>query len=471
MENIRIGIVGNIGVGKSTLSEAMQRSPLSNILLSALANTDDDEKVYTFPESFDPHVLDAFYKQPKKLAFVAQIEFLNGRLRRQHQIEQARGIVLEDRTIFEDYHIFGKAQKILGHMSEAEFISYQNNYELMCEKIHEPDLVVYLRANVDTLIDRICKRGRDSEKSISRDYLELLNNLYETFISKFVKCPVLVINCNNTSHTAEDLNENFIKIARQIVDKIRELDLRISTPGIKEWITLPETEGTLRAIEAECILEKYLKNNHKLITVAGNVGLGKSTVTALMHQSLRIKALYETPEKNPLLSKFLNNKRDYCYKLQKHFLQIRAEQRLKGKQDDCSYVKDRSLPEDILVFCQQFHQDGFLSSSELDLLSTEFREVNRTLPQSDLMIVLQGKPELAWQRIQLRGRKMELNGGWSLREIRSLSKLYKTYPEDVLKCGYHTNPILKINVNKLDLTNRLHMGYLFEKTYEALQQT
>ena len=128
-------------------------------------------------------MLDAFYKQPKKLAFVAQIEFLNGRLRRQHQIEQARGIVLEDRTIFEDYHIFGKAQKILGHMSEAEFISYQNNYELMCEKIHEPDLVVYLRANVDTLIDRICKRGRDSEKSISRDYLELLNNLYETFIS------------------------------------------------------------------------------------------------------------------------------------------------------------------------------------------------------------------------------------------------------------------------------------------------
>lgn len=111
MENLRIGVVGNIGVGKSTLISKLKQSPLCDILLSCLPSREGDEKVYTFAEEFDPEVLDAFYKDPVAMAFTAQIEFLNGRLVRQAHIEQSRGIVLEDRTIFEDYHIFGKAQK------------------------------------------------------------------------------------------------------------------------------------------------------------------------------------------------------------------------------------------------------------------------------------------------------------------------------------------------------------------------
>jgi deoxyadenosine/deoxycytidine kinase len=465
MENLRIGIIGNIGVGKSTFVQNLQTPELSKILLTCFPALEGDEEVLSFREEFDPVVLKAFYKDPTTTAFMAQVEFLNGRLRRQARISQARGLVLEDRTIFEDYHVFGKAQKVLGHMSEEEFRAYQRSYNLLTEHIDQPDLVVYLRASTDVLLERIKKRGRESERGISRDYIELLNNLYENFVRKHMQCPVLIIESGRESRVME----NMPSIAHRIVDKIRELNLRITTPGLRDWVKLPETEAAIHAVEAERRLEDYLKNNPCLLTVAGNVGLGKSTLTTLMHRSLRINALYERPEKNPLLKQFLTDKKKYCYELQRHFLQLRAEQRRQAKKSGTSFVKDRTLAEDILIFCQQFHQDGFLTSDELDLLSTEFYQMNLELPSADLMIVLQGSTDQAWQRIQQRARQIEMDGGWSYREISALNKLYRSYPEDVRKCGYHQKPVLKINTQQVDLTNRVHMGYLFDKVYEALQ--
>lgn len=466
MENLRIGVVGNIGVGKSTLISAMQVEPLASQLLSHFPSTDGDEKVHSFQEHFSTNVLDAFYKDPKKHALIAQLEFFNGRLERQYEIDRARGIVLEDRTIFEDYHIFGKAQKIMGHMSELEFQVYQNNYNLMMQKIDEPTLMVYLRADIDTIMGRIKKRGRDCERSIPRDYIDLLNGLYEAFVTRHTRCPVLVIDASPRA----DLNAYLKETVDKISLKIKELDLRVCTPGLQSWVRLPETEAAIRASEAEQQLEEYLRNNKKLITVAGNVGLGKSTVTALMQRSLRIDAIYEDPEKNPLLNKFLRNKKEHCFDLQSHFLKMRAEQRKRGTSSPVSTVKDRSLPEDLLVFCQHFHQSGYLTANELDLLSTEFYKVNNSLPSSDLMIVLQGRPELAWKRIQQRGRAMEVKGGWELSDIRSLNKYYGTYPDDVRKMGFHKEQTLELNVNKLDLANRVHMGYIFEQVLNALKQ-
>ncbi len=464
MENLRIGIIGNIGVGKSTLISSLKKPPLSNMLLEIWPDKTDEERLHTFAEEFNPDVLDAFYKDPIKHAFTAQIEFFNGRLARQAHINRARGIILEDRTIFEDYHIFGKAQKVLGHLTEAEYLAYQRNYNLMMEKIDEPDLVVYLRASTEHLLKRIERRGRDSEKGIPADYLNLLNSLYEEFITRHVTCPVLIIDAKDVANVDEYLRQT----CARIVDKIKELDVRVTTPKLKDWVSLPETEAALRAIDAERRLEDYLRENKKLITVAGNVGLGKSTVTALMHQSLRVEALYENPLKNPLLNKFLKDKKKYCCDLQRHFLQMRASQRRQGKNGDASYVKDRSLAEDLLIFCRQFQQDGHLTANELDLLTTEFRQVNQQLPKADLMIVLRGRPELAWSRIQQRGRAMEIEGGWSYAEISAMTKFYRTYAHDVRKFGFHDNPILEINVDKIDLSNRIHMGYLFELIYEAL---
>ncbi len=465
MENIRIGIVGNIGVGKSTFVQAASTSPLNQILLSVYPKPNGSEGVYAFPENFNPIVLDSFYKDPIANAFMAQIEFFNGRLDRQRLIQTCRGIVLEDRTLAEDYHIFGKAQRILQHMTEPEFVAYQRTYRLMTEQIKEPDLIVYFKAEVPILLERIRERGRESELAISSEYLELLNNLYEDFIANHVQCPVLVIDADKEVEKVEFLRRTINVIA----DQVKSLELRVSSPGISEWVTLPQTEATLKAIDVERRLENYLAEHPKLITIAGNVGLGKSTLAAIMGRSLKINALYERPEQNPLLEKFLADKKTYCYDLQLHFLQMRAEQRRLGKSGHGSFVKDRSLPEDLLVFCNQFRADGLLTDDQLDNLITQFQTVNRELPSSDLIILLQGSPSLAWERIQQRGREMEIEGGWKLTEIQNLNEWYKTYAADVVKFGFHQGTVLEIDVEKLDLTNRIHVGYIFERVHEILK--
>jgi len=464
MENLRIGIVGNIGVGKSTLVQAASTEPLKDLLLSVYPERDGTEGVYAFAEKFNPTVLDAFYQDPVSNAFMAQIEFFNGRLERQKEIFTHRGIILEDRTLAEDYHIFGKAQRILKNMTEPQFLAYQRTYELMTESVQEPDIIIYLKADVPTLLKRIKARGRASELSIPPSYLELLNELYEEFIHRHVTCPVLIIDAE------QDLEKDaFVKKAvKSIISQIKALDIRVTSPGISQWVTLPQTEATLKAIDAERKLEDYLQKNPKLITIAGNVGLGKSTLAAIIERNLKIKGLYEKPEENPLLEKFLGNKKKYCYELQLHFLKMRAAQRLEGKNGLCSYVKDRSLPEDLLVFCYQFHKDGLLTDSELDNLITQFRETNQELPSADLMIVLRGSATLAWQRIQQRGREMEMEGGWSKSEIVNLTHWYKNYAMEVSKFGFHKGPVLELDVEMLDLTNRIHEGYIFERIYEAL---
>ncbi len=465
MENIRIGIVGNIGVGKSTFIKAASSAPLNKILCSAYPKPNGTEGVYAFPEKFNPIVLDSFYRDPIANAFMAQIEFFNGRLDRQKLIHSCRGIVLEDRTLAEDYHIFGKAQRILHNMSEPEFIAYQRTFRLMTEQIKEPDLLVYFKADVPTLQERIKERGRESELSIPAEYLELLNNLYEDFIAHHVDCPVLIIDADKEV----DKTVWQRRTVNLIAEQVKALELRVSSPGISEWVTLPQTEATLRAIDVERTLEQYLAENPKLITIAGNVGLGKSTLTAIMGRSLKINTLYEKPETNPLLEKFLGDKKTYCYDLQLHFLEMRAQQRRIGKSGKASYVKDRSLPEDLLVFCNQFHADGLLTEDELDNLITRFQMVNRQLPSADLIILLQGNPSLAWERIQQRGREMEIEGGWQYAEINNLNRWYKTYGTNVVKLGFHDGPVLEIDVEKLDLTNRIHVGYIFERILEVLK--
>ena len=240
MENLRIGIIGNIGVGKSTLVTSAKTEPYKNRLLSLFPGEAQGADIHTFDETFNPVVLDEFYKDPVKNAFMAQIEFFNGRLERQKRIDNSRGIILEDRTLAEDYHIFGKAQRILGNMTEAEFQAYQRTYHLMTENFKEPDILVYLKADVETLIQRIAKRGRESEKLIPKEYLKQLNYLYEEYIENYVKCPVLIIDTNNLPQT------EFVQIAVDLIaNRIGELSLRITTPGIRKWVKLPETEATL----------------------------------------------------------------------------------------------------------------------------------------------------------------------------------------------------------------------------------
>ena len=120
-------------------------------------------------------------------------------------------------------------------------------------------------------------------------------------------------------------------------------------------------------------------------------------------------------------------------------------------------------------FCGERVSHNLLSGQELDNLITQFQTVNRQLPSSDLIILLQGSPSLAWDRIQQRGREMEIEGGWKYTEINNLNHWYQAYGANVVKLGFHQGPVLEIDVEKLDLTNRIHVGYIFERVLDILK--
>ncbi|MAF99052.1 MAG: hypothetical protein CMH61_00415 [Nanoarchaeota archaeon] len=469
MENIRIGVIGNIGAGKSDFVTTAKKSPIDELLLDIFPTRNGQEKVHSFHEQYTPEVLDAFYEDPEKWAFMAQIEFLNGRLERQPLIENSRGIVLEDRTLAEDFHVFGKAQKILGRMTNEEFLTYDRTFRLMTDKFGEPDMVVYLRADVNSLQKRIKKRGRPSERKVTDAYLTLLNDLYEDFFDT-LDCPKTVVNVNEYADDDKALQAHFVRVIQQVANRMKSFDLRVATPGLSDWVRAPRKEATIRAIEAERQLEDYLASHPKFIDISGLVARGKSSLARIMERSLRINALYENPLENPLLEKFLADKATHAFDLQMHFKEMRARYRLEGVASGESYVNDRSFAEDILVFSRQLHEEGYLTDGQLDLLKVEFKKTSDLIPQADLLVALQGSPEFSWKHIHLRGIPMEIEGGWTFPQIQALHRWDSSYPEDVRKQGYHRGPVLKVNAEILDITSRIHGGYVFEQMYKMLTE-
>jgi deoxyadenosine/deoxycytidine kinase len=173
-----VAIAGNIGVGKSTLTE----------LLSERLGWEP------FFEAVDgnPYLSD-FYEDMERWSFHSQIYFLSRRLRHHWQLLQRSNSVVQDRTVYEDAEIFARNLYRQGSMDKRDYSSYCELYEVVTTVLPPPDLIVYLRASVPTLRDRIRKRGRHYEKGISTVYLEQLNQLYETWIADFSLCPVLTV--------------------------------------------------------------------------------------------------------------------------------------------------------------------------------------------------------------------------------------------------------------------------------------
>jgi len=217
MANFRIGIIGNIGVGKSTLVDIASQEPYSSSILTALGT---GSGVMHFRETINQSVLEEFYKDPVRNAFLAQIEFLNARVERQKKVLGFDGVVLEDRTLKEDYYIFGMAQKLLGNMSVAEFETYEKTYSLMAGDASEPDLLVYLKADVPVLLSRIAARSRGGEKLIEEPYLAKLGELYEEFVTSHRSCPVLVVDANEQ---APDVETFMAGVVKKIAEKVEEM--------------------------------------------------------------------------------------------------------------------------------------------------------------------------------------------------------------------------------------------------------
>jgi Deoxynucleoside kinases len=177
-----IVVAGNIGAGKSTLVQ---------ILSEKLGY-----QPFFEPVNDNPYLAD-FYQNMEAWSFHSQLYFLTRRLRIHKQLLEAEGSVVQDRSVYEDAEVFARNLYLQGDMSTRDYGVYQDLYQILIDLLPPPNLVVYLRATVDTLLERINTRGRGFEAGISRSYLERLNLLYEEWIASFAQCPVLIIPSDN----------------------------------------------------------------------------------------------------------------------------------------------------------------------------------------------------------------------------------------------------------------------------------
>ena len=177
-----VAIAGNIGVGKSTLTALLREQLTWQPFFEAVND--------------NPYLAD-FYTDMRRWSFHSQIYFLSRRLRHHWQLLQCANSVIQDRTVYEDAEIFARNLYQQGLMDERDYHSYCELYDVVTTVLPPPDLIVYLRATVPTLKERIRRRGRPYEQDIATSYLDQLNTLYDEWIERFSLCPVLSVPCDD----------------------------------------------------------------------------------------------------------------------------------------------------------------------------------------------------------------------------------------------------------------------------------
>jgi deoxyadenosine/deoxycytidine kinase len=195
---MHIAIAGNIGAGKTTLTNILARHYGWEMQLE-----DMDE---------NPYISD-FYEDMQRWSFNLQVYFLNTRWKHVQDIRSGEKTVIQDRTIYEDAHIFAPNLHAMGLMSTRDFENYTSLYENISRQIQPPDLLIYLRAGIPKLVHQIQMRGRDYEDAIRLDYLKRLNERYEAWISEY-KGRLLIFNVDEI-----DFSEN-PEHASQIIQQV-----------------------------------------------------------------------------------------------------------------------------------------------------------------------------------------------------------------------------------------------------------
>jgi deoxyadenosine/deoxycytidine kinase len=208
-----ITVAGNIGVGKSTLV---------NLLCQKLG-----WQPFYEPEAHNPYLAD-FYHNMAAWGFHSQVFFLATRLQIHRQIIRCPGSVVQDRSIYEDAEIFAANLHRQGQINARDWETYRALYQGLIEFLPPPDLVIYLRATPETLIERIANRDRTYERGMSRDYLESLNQLYDQWIDTFTLCPVLTVPADQLNYVARPMHLELV--ARKINEKLTGKDVVVFAP-------------------------------------------------------------------------------------------------------------------------------------------------------------------------------------------------------------------------------------------------
>jgi len=198
-----IAVAGNIGAGKTTLSTQLAKY--------------FNWKVHYEDADDNPYLAD-FYNDMKRWAFNLQIYFLNSRYKQVLEIFEGEDTVIQDRTIYEDAHIFAPNLHDMGLMTSRDYDNYFDLFTTMSHHINPPDLLIYLKASIPTLVSRIQDRGRDYEGSMSLDYLKKLNMRYESWIDSYDEGKLLVIDADETDfiNNPEDLGKIIDMVSSQL---------------------------------------------------------------------------------------------------------------------------------------------------------------------------------------------------------------------------------------------------------------
>jgi deoxyadenosine/deoxycytidine kinase len=179
---MHIAVAGNIGAGKTTLTKLLAKHYKWEAQLEDVV---------------DNPYLDDFYNQMERWSFNLQVYFLNSRFSQVLQIRESGKDIIQDRTIYEDAHIFAPNLHAMGLMTNRDYENYRSLFDLMASLVQGPDLLIYLRSSIPNLVSQIHKRGREYENSISIDYLSRLNERYEAWVHGYEKGKLLIIDVDN----------------------------------------------------------------------------------------------------------------------------------------------------------------------------------------------------------------------------------------------------------------------------------
>lgn len=201
-----IAVAGNIGVGKSTL-------------VKKLCEQLGWEPFYE-PVTENPYLAD-FYHDMAAWSYHSQTFFLSHRIKIHHELMRYPGSVIQDRSIYEDAEIFAHNLYLQGYLSKRDWETYHSLYENIAEFLPPPDLVIYLRASVPTLVRRISMRDRSYEREISGEYLDSLNTLYERWLSSWTLSPVLTVPADDLDFVAHPMHLTLItkKVQEKLTGK------------------------------------------------------------------------------------------------------------------------------------------------------------------------------------------------------------------------------------------------------------